>query len=246
MRRFKSYPLAILLGSILFLAGTVAAAQHERYTDEQIQNIITHDLSEKDIYGVTVEVKDAVVTLSGQVKSAWELQAAMEVARDVHDVQDVRSELTVMRGESDESLSQRLGATIDYNVFYTVFDAVNGTVRDGVVTLTGWVTMGYKAEEIVKAVSKVPGVREVRNEIQVLPTSPNDDQLRARLASAIYAEMPERASYRVPPVRIIVNNGRVILEGVVRNKVERLRAEHAARGMFGVFSVDNRLRVEGT
>jgi osmotically-inducible protein OsmY len=223
---------------------TAGAAQHQSYTDEQIQTIVNHDLTDKQIETVHVEVHDGIVTLTGQVKSAWERDTAIEIARNVHDVKDVKSELTVMTGESDSSLAYRLGATIDYNVFNTMFDTVSGTVKDGVVTLTGWVTMGYKAQEIAKSVSKVPGIKEVHDEIKVLPASPNDDQLRAQLASAIYNEMPELANQRVPPIRIIVNNGRVTLVGVVRNKIDRIRAEHAARGMFGVFSVDNQLQIE--
>ena len=68
---------------------------------------------------------------------------------------------------------------------FTIFDDVNAKVSDGVVTLTGRVTMPYKRDDIMKRVAKTDGVREVRSDIQVLPVSQSDDQLRYRIARAI-------------------------------------------------------------
>lgn len=237
--------VGLLLASFSFFS-PVRADQHQPYSDDQIQGIILHDLSESKIEGVTVGVQDGVVTLRGTVRSAWEHDRALEIARGVHDVSDVRDELTVERGESDKSLGFRLGATIENSIFYSMFDAVSGTVRQGVVTLTGWVTTPYASAELAKAAAKVPGVTEVKNQIQVLPASPFDDELRSRLASAIYANLPELATGRVPPIHIIVNNGRVTLVGIVNSKMERFQAEQAARGVFGVFRVDNQLQVEAS
>src|SRR5262249_7858169 len=69
---------------------------------------------------------------------------------------------------------------------FTIYDNVNAGVKDGVVTLTGKVTMPYKRDEIAKRVAKIDGVREVRDQISVLPVSTFDDQLRYRIARAIY------------------------------------------------------------
>jgi hyperosmotically inducible protein len=76
-----------------------------------------------------------------------------------------------------------------------------------------------------------------------LPGSPYDDQIRAALASEIYRELPYYAITANPPIHIIVETGRVTLEGVVRNEVERRIPETIARSTFGVFSVENRLCV---
>ncbi|HXE81052.1 MAG TPA: BON domain-containing protein, partial [Vicinamibacterales bacterium] len=70
---------------------------------------------------------------------------------------------------------------------FTVFDDVNAAVDNGVVTLTGKVTMPFKKDEIASRVARVRGVREVRNELEVLPVSPFDEELRYRIARAIYS-----------------------------------------------------------
>jgi hyperosmotically inducible protein len=119
-------------------------------------------------------------------------------------------------------------------------------VQDGVVTLAGKVTMGYKAEEMEKRAAEAPGVKEIVNRIEVLPASMNDDQLRRALADAIYRD-PVFTNYAIqpdPPIHIIVEGGRVTLTGVVRSELERLKAESIARSVFGVLSVESRLQLE--
>ena len=68
----------------------------------------------------------------------------------------------------------------------TVFDSVHLNVDNGVVTLSGWVTMPYKSSDLAKRVASAPGVTQVVNQIEVLPVSQWDDTLRMRIARAIY------------------------------------------------------------
>src|SRR6059058_3846741 len=77
-------------------------------------------------------------------------------------------------------------AAVNSYTRFTIFDDVNASVRDGVVTLTGKVTMPYKRDELAKRIGKVDGVQTVNNRIEVLPVSSFDDQLRYRIARAIY------------------------------------------------------------
>src|SRR4051812_41329783 len=72
---------------------------------------------------------------------------------------------------------------------FTIFDDVNAQVTDGIVTLTGRGTMPYKRDDIMRRVADVDGVLEVREAIEVLPVSQSDDQLRVRIARAIYGNM---------------------------------------------------------
>ncbi len=104
------------------------------------------------------------------------------------------------------------------------------------MTVSGKVTMPYKAQEIVDMTSRVLGVQEVRNEIQTLPVSLHDEQLRIALARRIYGDslFHDYAFRPDPPVHIIVENGNVTLTGAVRSEVERRKAEHLARSTFGV------------
>ena len=128
----------------------------------------------------------------------------------------------------------------------TVFDDVSIGVDGGVVTLTGKVTMPYKATDIGRRVARVAGVHEVRNQIQVLPLSRFDDSLRSRIAQAIYGH-PAFAQYAAmarPPIHILVENGRVTLTGVVNNNVERSLASSLASSSVA-FSVQNELKTDG-
>ena len=129
---------------------------------------------------------------------------------------------------------------------FTIFDSVDANVKDGVVTLTGRVTMPYKKDAIEKRVAKIDGVRQVRDEITVLPVSQFDDRLRYRIARAIYGN-PNFWNYAImadPPVHIVVEHSRVTLTGVVQSDVERMLARSLAT-QFGALSVTNNLKTDG-
>src|SRR5262245_36033266 len=89
---------------------------------------------------------------------------------------------------------------------FTIFDSVNANIDNGVVTLTGKVTMPYKRTDIEKRVAKLDGVTEISNQIEVLPVSMYDDDLRLRIARAIYGNSNfwSYATMVNPPIHIIV------------------------------------------
>ena len=116
---------------------------------------------------------------------------------------------------------------------YTVFDDVRVQVDGGVVTLSGKVTAALKKEEIGKRAAAVDGVTAVRNEIDVLAASPSDDDLRQRIARAIYSNAAfwRYAALPTPPIRILVERGRVTLTGMVASESERMLARSLATGL---------------
>ena len=126
---------------------------------------------------------------------------------------------------------------------FTIFDSVNAQIHDGNVVLTGWVTMPYKSTDLERRVSRVDGVTHVVNNIKTLPVSQFDDQLRIRIARAIYSSPHFRGygSMVNPPIHIIVEHGRVTLEGVVNNNVDRMIARSIASN-FLAFDVKNELK----
>ncbi len=130
-------------------------------------------------------------------------------------------------------------------VYFTVFDDVNADVTNGVVTLTGKVTMPFKSTDIEKQAAKVAGVTRIVNKLQVLPLSRFDDDLRYRIARSIYGNQNfwDYAIMRNPPIHIVVEGGRVTLTGVVRSEVDRALARSLAT-QFGVFSVRNELKTD--
>ena len=126
-----------------------------------------------------------------------------------------------------------------------VFDNLAYKVDGYNVTLYGQVTRDVVKSDAEKAVKGIEGVEKVDNQIEVLPTSPMDDQLRRRLYRAIYGYEPLQR-YALPviqPIRIIVKNGHVTLEGVVDNEGDKNLAGIRANGVSGVFSVTNNLAV---
>jgi hyperosmotically inducible periplasmic protein len=127
----------------------------------------------------------------------------------------------------------------------TIFDSISASVDDGRVVLSGWVTMPFKRDDLEKRVRKVEGVITVDNKIGVLPVSQFDDQLRFRIARAIYGHSSfwNYAMMANPPIRVVVNRGRVTLEGVVQSNVERMLARSLASG-FGEFEVKNELKTD--
>jgi hyperosmotically inducible protein len=131
---------------------------------------------------------------------------------------------------------------------YGVFDDIAFKVNGYTVTLLGqvaWPSLKSDAENVVK---HIEGVEKVDNQIEILPTSPMDDGLRRRLYRAIYG-YPALERYALgvqKPIRIIVKNGHVTLEGVVDNEGDKNFAGIRANGVPGIFSVTNNLQVESS
>ena len=128
---------------------------------------------------------------------------------------------------------------------FSIFDAVHMQINEGVVALTGKVTMPYKKNDIAKRVAKIDGVHQVINQIAVLPVSQFDDELRFRIARAIYGNSTfwGYGSMANPPIHIIVENGHVTLDGVVNSNTDRMLARSIASS-FGAFSVTNDLKTD--
>ena len=128
---------------------------------------------------------------------------------------------------------------------FTIFDSIHAQVDEGVVTLTGKVTMPYKRDDIARRVARVEGVQQVNNEITVLPVSLFDDELRLRISRAIYGNSNfwRYGSMVNPPIHIVVENGRVTLEGVVNSNIDRMLARSIASS-FDAFEVTNNLKTD--
>jgi len=132
--------------------------------------------------------------------------------------------------------------------YFGVFDWLEGAVQaNGTVYLRGQVTRPTLRNDAERRVQKVEGVDRVINRIEVLPLSPNDDRLRI----AVYRELFKFGSplfrygqQAVPPIHIIVRNGRLTLKGVVANQGDSNLANIKARGVPGLFEVRNELLVE--
>jgi hyperosmotically inducible protein len=127
-----------------------------------------------------------------------------------------------------------------------VFDNLEYKVDGSAVTLVGQVTRPTLKSDAENVVKKIEGVEKVDNQIEVLPLSPGDDRIRRSVYMAL-ARSPQLDRYfmqAVAPIRIIVKNGNVTLEGVVGNKGDSDVANITANGVSGAFGVTNHLHVE--
>ena len=130
--------------------------------------------------------------------------------------------------------------------YYGVFDNLSFKVDGNTVTLLGQVTRPTLKSDAENVVKGIEGVEKVNNQLQVLPLSPNDDRIRIAAYRAIFSQpgLDRYAMQAVPPIHIIVDNGKVTLEGVVANQADKDRAGLQANGVSGAFSLTNNLRVE--
>lgn len=146
---------------------------------------------------------------------------------------------------SDSVLAERVAEIVRQYVHFGIFDDINIQVDNRSVILTGRVTMPYKRDEIAARVKKIDGVRDLTNNVEVLPVSSFDSDLRDRLARAIYGHPAFRhyASMVNPPIHIIVEHSRVTLTGAVNSEVEKMLAFSLAQ-VSGVLGVTNALKID--
>jgi hyperosmotically inducible periplasmic protein len=145
----------------------------------------------------------------------------------------------------DLQVAKDIATSVQRYAQFTIFDDVSARVNDGVVTLTGKVTMPYKRDDIAKRVAKIDGVRSVRDDIAVLPVSTFDDQLRYQIARKIYGNSNfwNYAIMPNPPIHIVVERGRVTLTGVVNSDADRMLARSLA-SFSGALSVTSELKTD--
>lgn len=131
--------------------------------------------------------------------------------------------------------------------YYSVFDSLSYKVEGGTVTLDGAVVRPVLKDDAETAVKSVSGVTSVINNIEVLPPSPLDDQIRRAEFRAIYGDPTlSRYGYQaVQAIHIIVKNGHVTLDGAVDNEADKNLANLRAKSVPNVFSVTNNLQVQG-
>jgi hyperosmotically inducible periplasmic protein len=148
--------------------------------------------------------------------------------------------------EGREQVERKVRKELVTLPYYGVFDNLAYQVAGDTVTLYGQVVRPSTRSDAARRVARIPGVRNVVNNIEVLPLSSFDDRIRVQAFRAISRTGSLFYYMRGvnPSIHIVVNRGHVTLEGVVRNPTDARLAYIAASGVPGVFSVTNNLRVE--
>jgi len=145
-----------------------------------------------------------------------------------------------------KTLDEKVRHELNMLPYYGVFDNLSFRADGGKVTLFGQVARPVLKLDAERAVKHIEGVQQVEDQVEVLPLSPFDNQIRLRAYRAIYGFGPlnRYALGTHPPIHIVVKNGNVTLAGVVANSGDRNMAFIRANGVPGVFSVTNDLRVD--
>ena len=153
------------------------------------------------------------------------------------------------QGQVPQKAVERIQKAVRHEIlmlpYLTVFDSLGYKVDGYDVTLVGQVTKPSVRSDAESAIKRIEGVEKVDNQIEVLPVSPADDTIRQSLYRAIY-NYPPLQRYGLPvfkPIRLMVKNGHVTLEGVVDSAADKNLAGLRANQVPGVFSVKNDLVV---
>lgn len=217
--------------------------------DRQIQQLASQELQKKDkLRSVSASVEDGIVTLSGNVDLLIEKANAEKRVRKVKSVDGVRNHIQVAGTQvSDADLRDTVSNKLRYDrVGYGItFNNLTVAVDNGTVTVGGNVRDYPDRDSAIAILETTPGVKDVIDEINVAPVSTFDDQLRIRLARAVYGH-PSLQMYSLDPqapIRIVVLNGNVELAGIVKSDSDRQVAFMQASAVPGVFSVQNNLMV---
>ena len=191
--------------------------------------------------------EDAIVTLNGTAKVLIDKLDAGKKVDKIDHVAGVRNHVEVAGSVPDQQLQQEIADKLRYDrvSLGSTFNAFGLKVQNGVVTVQGDVRDYPARDSALSIVETTPGVKEVIDNINVLPTSPMDDDIRLRVARAIYGQ-PSLSRYAIDPqrpIRIVVDNGHVTLYGIVDNQADKTIAETQAKSVPNVFSVDDKLMV---
>jgi hyperosmotically inducible periplasmic protein len=249
MATMKKQGFALIV-SLLVLLSMTAMAATGRY-DQQIQQAVSQKIQDaKQLQSVNSSVEDGIVTLTGTVSLYQDKLDAAKKVKKLSNVTGVRNDIAVA-GQTvpDSQLQQKLAKKLAYDrVGYgdNAFNYIALNVKDGVVTLSGDALWDPPKDSALAIVARTPGVKDVVNDVTVLPVSSFDDSIRLRTARAIYRDsvLGRYASDPVDPIRIVVDNGHVTLYGTVQSAMDKTIAGMRASAVPGAFSVENKLVVD--
>ena len=240
--------LSSLLTAGILSATLVAQTTGAGRYDQNIQSKAVQKLAEKtEFRNVHASVEDGIIDLTGSVDLYQQKLDATKRVRKIDKAQGVRNQIVV----SSTAPDAQLAATLDRKIYFdrigydNTFNFVSVSVKDGVATLSGETRNDVGRDSALAIANTTPGVKEVVDDIKVLPVSGFDDQIRLRTARAVYgySGLSKYGIDPARPIRIVVDNGHVSLYGVVNSSMDKQIAGMRASQVFGVFSVQNNLVV---
>jgi len=229
----------------LVLAAAVPFSLGEASKDAELQTKGNEKLLAEKL-GIDLRVEGGTARLEGVVESIAQKQKVERVISKIDGITRVTNNLRIVADPDESRLLREAARKIRMYSYYSIFDNVEMEAHNGRLRLKGEVTQPWRKSDIGRLVAEVPGVQAIENDLEVLPLSPMDDQIRLRVARAIYGD-PVLSRYGIqanPPIHVVVKNGNVTLTGVVHTSLEKAVAERAARFAATYFGLDNKLVVE--
>ena len=246
---FTVVPILFMLMALVLFSGTkLTSGKTEKFSDSAVKTVLEQRLIKYGLLkdnNIQVSVENGVITLNGVVRSLAEKAKVAHYAHEVDDTYTIENLLTIQVGNlSDQQIADSVMAKVDNYAFYSVFDWIEVKVNSGVATLSGWVDEPWHKSGYEKQAQKAIGVRQIKNEIETLPASFTDDDIRHQAATVIYDDpILDRYAYgTVPAIHIIVNMGVVTLKGVVASSFDATRAGSLVRYRTDAFDVVNQLQ----
>jgi len=190
---------------------------------------------------IGVAVDQNIVTLTGHVGSYAQKLAALSAVRRVKGVHGIADAIEVRASSdaktSDDEIAKRAINVLSWDSVVPG-NAIQVTVRDGLLTLTGKVNWYYQKSSAERDVRGLSGVRSVVNNIEIEPHAKPDN-----VKKKIEAALRRHAEIEARDIRVTVRDDEVLLEGELRNWDEKSAVENAAWSAPGVKNVRDRLTI---
>ena len=240
--------LSAFLGIGILSIGLAAQTPSAGRYDSAIQGRVSQQLAtKKEFRDLEATTEDGIVTLTGSVDLYQQKLDAAKKIRKVEKVQGVRNLIEVGSNVPDAELATKLDRKLYFDRigYDNQFNFVTVSVQGGVATLSGETRTEVGRDSALAIANRMPGVKEVVNDIKVSPVSGFDDDIRVRAIRAIYNDpvLGRYATDPAAPIRILVSNGKLSLYGTVENAMDKQMAGIRANQVFGVFHVENNLVV---
>jgi osmotically-inducible protein OsmY len=216
--------------------------------DTQLKKHVEDELSWRpgiDEAAIGVGVHDAIVTLTGHVRSYTEKMAAERAVMRIHGVKALVSELDVLlpgHERTDEDIAQAAVNVLLWNAAVPK-DSIKAKVSEGWVTLRGAVEWPFQRHDAERTISQLVGVKGVINEIEI---KPKQTVVAAAVKTGIEAALKRSAEVEARRIHVEVRGSTVVLTGTVSNWPERNAAERAAWAAPGVSKVENKVLISAS
>ncbi|HET9096034.1 MAG TPA: BON domain-containing protein [Candidatus Baltobacteraceae bacterium] len=212
-------------------------------TDRQLHEDVLNELAFEprvDHRDIAIAVRDGIVTLRGTVPSLAQKWAAEDAIKRVDGVRGIAQELQVAGAlggsPSDSEIAAAIGNILLWDSYMP--DTIRLFVENGRVTLAGEADWNFQAEDAVRAIARVRGVRDVHNDLRLRPRVPPGD-----VRGEIEREFVRCAHVDAKDIEVVTKGASVVLQGRARSWTERQEAERAAWSVPGVNAVENKILV---